>query len=70
MRIKDEVVDTGRKKLGVILGDRVKTGINALFMPGVKVGNDSWIGPNVIAYRDVPPDTVLLLKQETEQKKR
>jgi len=37
-------------------------------MPGVKVGNDSWIGPNVIVYRDVPPNTVLLLKQETEQK--
>lgn len=68
--IKDEVVDTERTKLGVILGDRVKTGINTLFMPGVKVGNDSWIGPNVIAYRDVPPDTVLLLKQETEQKRR
>lgn len=68
MRIKDEVVDTERTKLGVILGDRVKTGINALFMPGVKVGNDSWIGPNVIAYRDVPPNTVLLLRQQTEQK--
>jgi bifunctional UDP-N-acetylglucosamine pyrophosphorylase/glucosamine-1-phosphate N-acetyltransferase len=66
--IKDEVVDTERTKLGVILGDRVKTGINTLFMPGVKVGNESWIGPNVIAYRDVPPNTVLLLKQETEQK--
>jgi len=70
MVIKDEVVDTERTKLGIILGDRVKTGINTLFMPGVKVGNDSWIGPNVIAYRDVPPNTVLLLKQETEQKKR
>lgn len=70
MRIKDEVVDTERTKLGVILGDRVKTGINTLFMPGVKVGNDSWIGPNVIAHQDVPPNTVLLLKQETEQKER
>jgi len=68
MMIKDEVVDTERTKLGVILGDRVKTGINALFMPGVKVGNDSWIGPNVIAYRDVPPNSVLLLKQKAEQK--
>ena len=70
MMIKDEVVDTERTKLGVILGDRVKTGINTLFMPGVKVGNDSWIGPNVIAHQDVPPNTVLLLKQETEQKER
>jgi len=70
MMIKDEVADTERTKLGVVLGDRVKSGINTLFMPGVKVGNDSWIGPNVIAYRDVAPNTVLLLKQKTEQKKR
>jgi len=68
MMIKDEIVDTERTKLGVILGDRVKTGINTLLMPGVRVGNDSWIGPNVIAYQDVPSDTVLLLKQETEKK--
>jgi len=68
MTVKDEVVDTERTKLGVIFGDRVKTGINTSFMPGVKVGNDSWIGPNVMAYRDVSPNTVLLLKQETELK--
>jgi bifunctional UDP-N-acetylglucosamine pyrophosphorylase/glucosamine-1-phosphate N-acetyltransferase len=68
MMIKDEVIDTERTKLGVILGDRVKTGINALFMPGIKVGNDSWIGPNVMVYRDILPNTILLLKQETEQK--
>jgi len=68
MMIKDEVVDTERTKLGVILGDRVKTGINTLFMPGVKVGNDSWIGPNVIANQDIPSNAVILLKQQTEQK--
>jgi len=67
MMVKDEVVDTGRTKLGVILGDRVKTGINSLLMPGVKVGHDSWIGPNVLVYRDVPTNTRVLLKQEIEQ---
>jgi len=68
MMVKDAVVDSGRTKLGVILGDRVKTGINSLFMPGVKVGPDSRIGPNVVVYRDVPSNTVILLKQEIEQK--
>ena len=67
MMVKDEVVDSGRTKLGVILGDRVKTGINSLLMPGVKVGHDSWIGPNVLVYRDVPTNTRVLLKQEIEQ---
>lgn len=68
MMVKDNVVDTGRRKLGVVLGDNVKTGINTLFMPGVKVGNDSWIGPNVLVQRDLPPKSIVLLKQETEQR--
>jgi len=70
MMVKDEVVDSGRTKLGVILGDGVKTGINSVFMPGVKVGRDSWIGPNVMVYRDVPSNTRVLLKQEIEQKEK
>jgi bifunctional UDP-N-acetylglucosamine pyrophosphorylase/glucosamine-1-phosphate N-acetyltransferase len=69
MVVKDEVVDSGRTKLGVFLGDNVKTGINASLMPGVKVGNDSWIGPNVIVYRDVPANTRVILKQEIEQER-
>lgn len=69
MMVKGEVVDTGRRKLGVVFGDEVETGVNASFMPGVKIGNNCWIGANVLVYRDVPPDTVLLLKQEFEKKK-
>ena len=44
------------------MGDNVKTGINALFMPGVKIGNGSWVGPNVMVVRDLPPKSVVLLK--------
>ena len=68
MMIKDEVVDSERRKLGVILGDGVKTGINPLFMPGVKIGQNSWIGPNLVVNRDVPSNVFLLLKQEIEQR--
>ncbi|MEM2281699.1 MAG: sugar phosphate nucleotidyltransferase, partial [Candidatus Bathyarchaeia archaeon] len=69
MMVRDRLVDTGKTKLGAVLGDNVKTGINALFMPGVKVGNNCWIGPNVIVHRDVPPNTALFLKQELEERK-
>lgn len=69
MMIKDRLVDSGRTKLGAILGDNVKTGINALLMPGVKVGNNCWVGPNVVVYRDVPPNTAVFLKQELEEKR-
>jgi len=46
----------------------VKAGINALFMPGVKIGNDSWVGPNLIVHRDLPPNSISLLKQAVEKK--
>jgi bifunctional UDP-N-acetylglucosamine pyrophosphorylase/glucosamine-1-phosphate N-acetyltransferase len=69
MMIKDKVVDSERRKLGAVLGDNVKTGINALLMPGVKVGSNSWIVPNVVVYHDIPANTMVLLKQNLEEKK-
>ncbi len=68
MMVKDKVVDSGRKKLGAILGDNVKTGINALLMPGVKIGNNSWVGPNLVVHRDLPPNTIALLNQNVEKR--
>lgn len=41
-------VDTGLRKLGVILGDGVQTGINACLNVGCSIGNDSWVGPGVL----------------------
>jgi UDP-N-acetylglucosamine diphosphorylase/glucosamine-1-phosphate N-acetyltransferase len=69
MRVKGVVVDSGRRKLGVVLGDGVKSGINALFMPGVKVGCNSWIGPNVVVSRDVAANRLVVLKQDLEERK-
>jgi UDP-N-acetylglucosamine diphosphorylase/glucosamine-1-phosphate N-acetyltransferase len=66
MMVKDRIVDTGRRKLGAILGDNVKTGINSLFMPGVKVGINSWIGANFIVERDIPANSIVTLKQKSE----
>jgi UDP-N-acetylglucosamine diphosphorylase/glucosamine-1-phosphate N-acetyltransferase len=68
MMVKDKIVDSGRTKLGAVLGDDVKTGINALFMPGVKIGNGSWVGPGVIVDRDLPPKCAALLKQDVEKR--
>lgn len=68
MSVKDMLVDSERRKLGCILGDDVKSGINALFMPGVKVGCNSWIGPNVVVDRDLADGKILLLKQNLEER--
>jgi bifunctional UDP-N-acetylglucosamine pyrophosphorylase/glucosamine-1-phosphate N-acetyltransferase len=70
MQIKDKLVDTGRRKLGVILGDNVKTGIKTLFMPGVKVGANTWIGANLMIERDIPANSIAQLKQNIEIKQK
>jgi len=67
--VKDDLVDSGRTKLGVIMGDRVKTAINVNFMPGVKVGPDSWIGPNITVIRDVPSGSFILERREVESRR-
>lgn len=38
-------VDTGMRKLGVIMGDDVKTGINSMINVGTVIGQGSFIGP-------------------------
>ena len=53
MTVKDERVDTSRPKLGVVLGDGVKTGINVSLDAGVKVGSDVGIDPGAVVLRDV-----------------
>ena len=53
-RVKGKLVDSGQRKLGAILGDGVKTGINVSIFPGVKIGADAWIGPGAIVRADVP----------------
>ena len=70
MKVKGEVISTGRRKMGVIMGDSVKTGIGSLFMPGVKIGYNSWIGPNIVVYRDIPSNTIVMLEQQIQRKNR
>ena len=72
MMVKDQLVNTGRRKLGAVLGDNVKTGIKSLFMPGVKVGANTWVGANLTVERDLPANSIALLKQtiQVTQKKK
>jgi bifunctional UDP-N-acetylglucosamine pyrophosphorylase/glucosamine-1-phosphate N-acetyltransferase len=53
-KVRGSWVDSGRKKLGAVLGDGVKTGINVSTFPGVKIGRGAWIGPGAIVDKDVP----------------
>jgi bifunctional UDP-N-acetylglucosamine pyrophosphorylase/glucosamine-1-phosphate N-acetyltransferase len=52
-KIRGAWVNSRRKKLGAILGNRVRTGINVSTFPGVKIGPGAWIGPGAIVDHDV-----------------
>lgn len=58
MNIKGKLEDTGRRKLGAVIGANVKTGVNTSIMPGVKIGSNSWILPGSVVYRDVEKNTI------------
>ena len=62
--IKNKKEDSGRRKLGAIIGDSVKTGINSSFSPGVKIGSNSTIGSGVLLYHDVGSNMRILVKQD------
>ncbi len=60
MTIAGEVIDSGKDKLGAVIGDNCKTGINASIMPGVKIGPNSMVGPHVCLVKDLEPGKIIL----------
>ncbi|MFX0101147.1 MAG: bifunctional sugar-1-phosphate nucleotidylyltransferase/acetyltransferase [Candidatus Hodarchaeota archaeon] len=57
-----QMISTGRRKLGVICGDNVNVGCNVNLEPGVRIGANSTIGPNIVVSEDVEPDTKIFIK--------
>ncbi len=68
VNIKGKRVESVRK-LGVIMGDNVKTGVQVSFMPGVKVGSNCWIGANCLIDRDVEKNSFIYKKDSLIIKK-
>ncbi len=63
-----EGLATGRRKLGAILGDGVKTGCNSVLHPGVVVGRGSEIYPGVQLRSGVyAAETIFKLRQVIEE---
>lgn len=50
-------INTGRYKLGTIMGDRVQVGINASINIGTMIGNNSFIGPGTSVSGIILPDS-------------
>jgi NDP-sugar pyrophosphorylase family protein len=62
IRVGGEIVDTGLNKLGAIVGPNSKTGVNVSIMPGVRIGANSIIGPNMCLARDLKPGQFISTK--------
>jgi bifunctional UDP-N-acetylglucosamine pyrophosphorylase/glucosamine-1-phosphate N-acetyltransferase len=64
MDLKGELVDSGRRKMGAVVGHNVKLGLDCLINAGRKIGSNSVLGPGVIVYRDIPADSRVFVKQD------
>jgi bifunctional UDP-N-acetylglucosamine pyrophosphorylase/glucosamine-1-phosphate N-acetyltransferase len=58
MMIKGNYVTSGKRKLGIVMGDNVKTGINVSIMPGISIGENSRIGAHTLISTNVPPNSL------------
>lgn len=59
--------DTGRRKLGAVLGDEVKTGCNCVLHPGTVIGARTEVYPGVQLRAGVyPADSIVKLRQQLE----
>lgn len=62
--MKGERVNTRRTKLGAIIGKNVRIGVNASIMPGVKIGNGSFVGAGVTLDKDLPDTRSCFVRQQ------
>ena len=73
IKVGDSLVDTGYDKLGAIVGRACRIGVNASLMPGVRVGSNSVVGPQVCLHHDLQANKMVLLAsrhQVTDNKTR
>ena len=63
-----EVLETGRKKFGAMLGDYVEVGCNSVLNPGTVVGRHTNIYPLSMVRGVVPPDAIYKNKNEIAAK--
>jgi len=60
VELEDGRLETGRRKLGVIMGDEVRTGINASIDVGTIIWERSFIGPGTVVRGNIGPGSLIL----------
>jgi len=67
--VNEEKVDTNKNKLGAIVGNLSKIGVNVTIFPGIKIGKKTWIGPGEKVKYDVEDKIYLADGEEKENLK-
>src|SRR5690606_18630539 len=62
--VKGDRLDSGRDKLGAIIGEGAFLGVDVMTMPGVKVGEYAQVGPGTHVLKDVQNRQRVYVKQE------
>jgi bifunctional UDP-N-acetylglucosamine pyrophosphorylase/glucosamine-1-phosphate N-acetyltransferase len=62
--VKGKRIPSGRRKLGAIIGDNVKTGIGTSISPGVVLHQGARTGIGVIVDKDIEPFKLVIAKQD------
>jgi NDP-sugar pyrophosphorylase family protein len=62
IKVGGSLIDTGYDKLGAIVGRGCRIGVNASLMPGVRVGPDSFVGPQICLRQDLKANKIALLE--------
>ena len=57
VNVKGDPLDSGRRKLGALVGDNVKFGSNVVVNPGKKIGAGALVWPGVVINKDIEPGT-------------
>jgi bifunctional UDP-N-acetylglucosamine pyrophosphorylase/glucosamine-1-phosphate N-acetyltransferase len=65
--VKGERISSGRRKLGAIIADDVKTGIGTSLATGVVLNQGARTGIGVIVDRDIPAHTLVVAKQSKQE---
>ena len=58
VRCGDEKIETGLKKIGAMLGDRVEVGCNSVLNPGTVIGRDSNVYPTSCVRGTIPEKSI------------
>lgn len=69
IKAKEGQIETGLKKMGAMLGDRVEVGCNSVLNPGTVIGRDSNVYPTSCVRGCIPANHIFKNKNEVVLKK-